>query len=82
MGLETFARETGYPVVFLEVFNPERGKIFNRFTLAFEDPKNTKVGEITEAYVKFIESAIRRNPSNYVWSHNRWKHSDKYEAGG
>ena len=81
MGLEKFAIETGYPVVFLEVLRPERGMISNRFTLAFENPKETKPGEITQAYVKFIEESIRRNPSNYVWSHNRWKHSSKYPGG-
>lgn len=77
-GMERYARETGFPVVFTEINKEGRGKVSNRFHIAFENPRQTKPGEITAAYVKFIEDAIRRSPENYVWSHRRWKHSAKY----
>jgi KDO2-lipid IV(A) lauroyltransferase len=79
LGLEQFAIKTGLPVVFLESKRLGRGKFTNRFTVAFENPRDTQPGEITEAYVRFLEKSIQEQPGNYVWSHNRWKHVGKYE---
>ncbi len=30
---------------------------------------------ITAAYAQFLEAEIRRSPSDYLWSHRRWKNS-------
>ena len=30
--------------------------------------------EITERYVRLLESEIRRRPELWIWSHRRWKH--------
>ena len=79
LGLENFAFQTGLPVVFLESKRLGRGRFTNRFTLAFEKPRETVPGEITEAYVRFLEKSISEQPGNYVWSHNRWKHVGRYE---
>ena len=32
-----------------------------------------KYGEITEKYVNFLENDILKNPSQWIWSHKRWK---------
>ncbi|MDW8333504.1 MAG: hypothetical protein RMM53_04735, partial [Bacteroidia bacterium] len=31
----------------------------------------------TEAFARFLESAVRRQPENWMWSHRRWKHSHR-----
>jgi KDO2-lipid IV(A) lauroyltransferase len=33
----------------------------------------TKDLEITESYIRMLETAIRNQPDNWLWSHRRWK---------
>ena len=30
--------------------------------------------EVTDKYFKLLEQTIDRDPANWLWSHNRWKH--------
>jgi Kdo2-lipid IVA lauroyltransferase/acyltransferase len=73
-GAEFVARRYNNPVFFGEIIKLRRGYYEIKLKLAFENPSETKDGEITEAYVKFLEASIKRQPENWVWSHRRWKH--------
>lgn len=74
-GIERIARLKGDTVVFIEIIKLKRGEYTNKLHLAFENPRETKTGEITEAYVRFLEDCIKRHPENYLWTHNRWKYA-------
>ena len=37
--------------------------------------------ELTVMYKRTLENFIRENPSNYLWSHRRWRHEYKPEYG-
>ena len=39
----------------------------------FEFKKNDSINEITLALNKWLENMIIKNPSKWIWSHNRWK---------
>jgi len=41
----------------------------------FDEPELTKEGEISEAYIKQLEEAIKKQPEIWLWSHRRWKHT-------
>jgi KDO2-lipid IV(A) lauroyltransferase len=41
-------------------------------------PNYFKDGQLTALYVKVLEDKIKMNPSNYLWSHRRWKYT--YDA--
>ncbi len=43
-----------------------------------EYPKELTEGEITERYIRILEAEIRQKPSNWIWSHKRWKGSIPY----
>ena len=73
-GLEILARRKGHAVVFDEMVKVKRGHYRSISHLAFEDGSKTSEGEITCAYVRFLEQSIRRQPENWLWTHNRWKH--------
>ena len=49
-----------------------------KYTITFENlennPKNTNEGEITKHYFERLEKQIKANPSQWLWSHKRWKH--------
>ncbi len=73
-GPEFVARRYNNLVYFGEIVKIKRGYYEIKMKLAFEQPRDTKEGEITEAYVRFLEDSIKRQPANWVWSHRRWKH--------
>ncbi|MGB1319099.1 MAG: lipid A biosynthesis acyltransferase, partial [Flavobacteriales bacterium] len=74
-GLELLARRKGHAVVFDEIIRVKRGYYKSVSKLAFADGRTTEEGEITTAYVKFLEESIGRQPENWMWTHNRWKHA-------
>ncbi len=74
-GLEILARRKGQAVVFDEMIRVKRGHYKSISKLAFADGSKTSEGEITEAYVRFLEESISRQPENWLWTHNRWKHA-------
>jgi KDO2-lipid IV(A) lauroyltransferase len=73
-GPEFVARRYNNLVYFGEIIKLKRGYYEIKMKLAFEHPNETKEGELTEAYVRFLEDSIKRQPENWVWSHRRWKH--------
>lgn len=76
-GLEILARRKGHAVIFDEMVKVGRGRYRSISHLAFEDGSATSEGEITRAYVHFLEQSIRKQPENWLWTHNRWKHQRK-----
>ena len=60
-------------VVFVNFIKIKRG--YYRFMpqLITENAANFKVGELTLMYRDFLETCIRAQPDNYLWSHRRWK---------
>lgn len=73
-GPELSARRGNFAVVFGDIKKLKRGYYHATTTLAFADSQQTKEGEITEAFVRFLENGILRQPEVWVWSHRRWKH--------
>lgn len=47
------------------------------FEINFEDIKNNDnaVELLTKRHVELLEDQIRKNPNQWAWQHNRWKHS-------
>lgn len=78
-GPEMSARRNDIPVVFVDIRKVKRGYYKASLEIAFEHPAQTKEGEITEAFVRYLEKNIREQPEVWVWSHRRWKHEWKPE---
>ncbi len=73
-GPEFIAKRYDTIVFFGEAIKVKRGYYELKIRTAFEHPRDTKEGEITETYVRFLEQNIKSRPTNWVWSHRRWKH--------
>ena len=74
-GMERFAREYQYPVIFVELIREKRGY----YTMSFEEinkPSYEKVkkGAIIELFARRLEKSVLKYPDQYLWSHKRWKH--------
>lgn len=75
-GMERFARDYKYPVVFVELIRKERGKYIMSFEpIANPDYEEMPKGEIIERFARRLEKSIKQYPEQYLWSHRRWKHS-------
>jgi KDO2-lipid IV(A) lauroyltransferase len=73
MGAEEIARVTRYPAFFIAMRRVARGFYEMEFqpftTVAHGSPS----GALTEEYVRRVEQQIRAAPSDWPWSHKRWK---------
>lgn len=72
-GIEVYAKHYNMPVLYVDIQRTRRGFYTVRFEELVTDPLNTADGEITERYMKKLESIIVRKPENWLWSHRRWK---------
>lgn len=72
-GPEKGAQSLNCSVVFCNFYNIKRGYFRMEFSLLTTNPKEMKEGEITKRFISFLEDCIREHPSNYLWSHRRWK---------
>ena len=80
-GTERIARKYDYPVIFSEMRRMKRGYYEIEFTeIAISNEyQNLPMGEITERFVRILEQSIHKYPSDYLWSHRRWKHKRNEE---
>ncbi|MHA8052183.1 lysophospholipid acyltransferase family protein [Aquirufa sp. OSTEICH-129A] len=74
-GMERFAREYQYPVIFAELIREKRGYYSMTYELLAEPGfNNLPYGEILERFARRLEKSIVKYPDQYLWSHRRWKH--------
>jgi KDO2-lipid IV(A) lauroyltransferase len=79
-GTERLARNQQMPVVYLDMVRIGRGYYSATFSLLAAPPyTDLPYGEILERYRDRLTESILRQPSNWLWSHKRWKHQrEKY----
>ncbi len=74
-GSERLARSRNLPVFYTELARVRRGYYEVTFTCIGEPPyANLPPGAILERYRDLLEETIRKHPSDWLWSHKRWKH--------
>lgn len=74
-GPENLARNYDLPVFYVDIQSIKRGYYRAEVKLITDKPTEMPNGWITEQYMKKLEQKIMENPSTYLWSHKRWKHS-------
>lgn len=80
-GPEKGARQMNTAIVMANIYRKKRGYYHMQLSLLTKTPNDLPQGAITESLVSFIEDAVKERPSNYLWSHKRWKfkYSDEYK---
>lgn len=73
-GTERMALKFGLPVYFCRFRRVKRGFYESEFVRIYDGRETVAPNEITERYVRELESEIRENPGMWLWSHRRWKH--------
>lgn len=81
MGPEKGARVADATIVFGHFYKTKRGYYRADLEFVTSDPNSLPEGELMKRYVAYIEKCLRKVPSNYLWSHRRWKHEYREEYG-
>lgn len=74
-GPEKIARKLDQNVYFGKISKLKRGYYQIELSLITDTPAETPEGYIMEQYSRHLEEAIIQQPSIWLWSHRRWKHS-------
>ncbi|MDI9357551.1 MAG: lysophospholipid acyltransferase family protein [Phycisphaerales bacterium] len=72
-GPERIAKRYNNIVLFADIYRKKRGYYKCTLTLVTDNPKEMARGALTVQVVNMIQTAIYTKPSNYLWSHKRWK---------
>ncbi len=76
VGADKIVRNTGYPVLFLDMKRLKRGHYEATFHFLQEAPYDEKNFEVIEKYARMLEQSVLKKPSDWLWSHRRWKHQE------
>lgn len=72
-GIERLAELTQYPAVFFSVKKIKRGYYESTGTPITQPPYERDGHELLNTYACMIEEKLEQQPSNWLWTHNRWK---------
>jgi Kdo2-lipid IVA lauroyltransferase/acyltransferase len=74
-GGEHYARTMNLRAVYYKIKRVKRG-YYEVWLQEIEfDPQNTYDGEFTQKFMQLVEATILEDPSSWLWSHKRWKHT-------
>lgn len=76
-GPEKIARQLDMAVVYFRMKPADKGKYEVTIIPVTDHPREEKPFDITLRYTKLIEDTIRQSPEYWLWSHNRWKLTDR-----
>ncbi len=72
-GPERGAKVADAAIVMGNFYKVKRGYYRSDLVLLTTEPRTLTPGEITKQMVAFVEDSVRKHPSNYLWTHRRWK---------
>ncbi len=79
-GAEKIAYKFDYPVFYSHIKRVKRGHYVCKIIPLAAPPYDQKKHAIIDAFVTHLEANIQESPSDWLWSHKRWKHSRPAEA--
>jgi Kdo2-lipid IVA lauroyltransferase/acyltransferase len=74
-GMANIAVKYNFPVLIGRINSGYTNTYRVGLQLLIEEPATVDPAFLLQAYAYWLEEFISLNPSNYLWSHNRWKHS-------
>jgi KDO2-lipid IV(A) lauroyltransferase len=78
-GPQKIAQLVNYPVFYSETTRTARGYYETEFKQVMIPPYQKGGQAIVQKFADLLAETITRNPSDYLWSHKRWKYDKKQE---
>lgn len=79
-GTEKITKHYGFDPWFVSIRRTGRGFYEAEFIHMHDAPKSVPDFELTRIYYEMLEQLIRKEPSLYLWTHNRFKHAELSET--
>ena len=79
-GAEKFATSMNYPVYYANMHRVSKGFYELELVSIYDGKSEIKQGEIIKRFAQHLENTIKDNPSDYLWSHKRWKYTKEEAA--
>ncbi|MBC8046578.1 MAG: acetyltransferase, partial [Fimbriimonadaceae bacterium] len=76
-GMGRIARQYDFVVMYAGLRTNGRGHYTVRMKLITDNAKEMEPQRITELYMKELEEDILYDPVPYLWSHRRWKLTER-----
>ncbi len=73
-GAERIAKNYNFPIFYCKINRVKRGFYEAEISVLAMNPLEYKENEITNLFFNKLERQIVQNPSEYLWTHNRFKH--------
>ncbi len=73
-GAERYARLHNCGVIYVEIIQTKRGYYEIELMKICDDPNELPEQAITERFTELLETTLKNNPADWLWSHKRWKH--------
>lgn len=77
VGAERIASMVGYSVYYMECERVKKGKYNIRFEEISSPPYEKGKTGIIKSFAEKLETNINTKPSEYLWSHKRWKYTEE-----
>lgn len=74
-GAERVAKLYDIPVLFMKVNRIYRGHYIAKLNTITDFPQKCRTNQITDIYTQMLEEQILKDPSQYFWTHNRFKYA-------
>lgn len=74
LGAERYARLHDCGVMYVEIVQTKRGHYEIELKKICDDPKEMPEQAITQRFTELLETTLKNNPADWLWSHKRWKH--------
>ena len=75
-GFDKIARRKDMAVVFCQTEKIKRGHYHTTFIRIEPQQDTFEENEIVHQFFHLLENNLKKNPSNWLWSHKRWKYAD------
>ena len=72
-GAERIIRKMDNAVFYIDMERSRRGQYICTFRLITREPGKCEEHALTRRFFEMLEETIHRDPSCYLWSHDRWK---------
>lgn len=80
-GGERIMKKMNDAVFYVDMERTRRGHYVCTFRLITKEPDSLPKYEITRTFFRMLEQSVRRDPSCYLWTHNRWKRThEEYDS--
>ncbi len=79
-GPDRGALKNNTAVAFVNFVKTKRGYYHYETSIIAESTEHFKPGELTRMYRDYLEACIQKEPSNYLWTHRRWRHTYNKDA--